>query len=279
LAPDVVHTNSLKSNVYGGIAGRSIHVPVVWHVRDRIDPDYLPAPVVRIVRLLGRVLPARVIANSHATAATVHRRDAVVIHDVYRGGEPRGRSGSVRTVAIVGRISPWKGQHVLLEAFAKAFPDGDERCLVAGTPMFGELDYDAQLRALVVDLGIAERVDFVGHVEDVDGLLRNVDVLVHASTTPEPFGQVIVEGLAAGVPVIAADAGGAREIVMNDVDGLLTPPGDVSALATALRRLASDAELRARLASAGLERAEDFRPERMAPTYLTVYRTLASRRR
>src|SRR3954449_7040719 len=69
--PDIVHTNSLKAAIYGGFAGRLAGVPVVWHVRDRIDEDYLPGPAVRLVRALARRLPSAVIANSEATLATL----------------------------------------------------------------------------------------------------------------------------------------------------------------------------------------------------------------
>src|SRR5437764_4964069 len=69
--PDIVHTNSLKSDIIGGIAARRARLPLIWHIRDRIDTDYLPAPVVRLLRLLARVLPHAVIANSQATLATL----------------------------------------------------------------------------------------------------------------------------------------------------------------------------------------------------------------
>ncbi len=94
------------------------------------------------------------------------------------------------------------------------------------------------------ELGLADRVSFRGFAEDVHAELARLDVLVHASTVPEPLGQVVLEGMAAGLPVVAADAGGPAEIIDDGVDGLLYPPGDEAALAERLRRLADDRELR-----------------------------------
>jgi glycosyltransferase involved in cell wall biosynthesis len=104
-------------------------------------------------------------------------------------------------------------------------------------------------------------------------------VLVHSSTVPEPFGQVVVEGMAAGLPVVAAAAGGPLEIVRDGVDGLLYRPGDVEALAAALRRLATDEALRRRLGDAGRANAQRFRPTVAAEQVSGVSRDVVARRR
>jgi glycosyltransferase involved in cell wall biosynthesis len=278
LRPDVVHTNSLKACIYGGLAARGARVPVVWHVRDRIADDYLPRRAVRLVRALARIVPQGIVTNSSATAATVPGHPTV-IHDVL-DATPVRRTGpiGVRTIAVVGRISPWKGQHVVIEAFAKAFPDGDRRLVVAGGSLFGEEDYERALHHRADELGVGDRVDFLGHVDDVDAVLAAADVLVHASTTPEPFGQVILEGLAAGLPVIASGAGGAAEIIRDGVDGVLKPPGDVDALCDAMRSIAANGELRERLAAARRARALDFTPDRAVPLYRQAWRSARDRR-
>jgi glycosyltransferase involved in cell wall biosynthesis len=281
LRPDLVHTNSLKAALYGGVAARLAGVPVVWHVRDRIAADYLPAPARVVVQSLARVVPSAVIANSAATRETLalHRGVAVVPSPVvFDAAEPVGDGGPggsapVRpfTVAMVGRLAPWKGQDVFVRAFARAFPDGDERAVLAGSAMFGEDAFAAELGGLVEELGLGERVTFLGFVDDVGAVLRGVDCLVHASVIPEPFGQVVVEGMAAGLAVVAADAGGPAEVVTHGVDGLLCPPGDVGALAAVLRRLADDPGLRVRLGAAGLVRAADFSPDAVADQVRAVY--------
>jgi glycosyltransferase involved in cell wall biosynthesis len=103
-------------------------------------------------------------------------------------------------------------------------------------------------------------------------------VAVHASVTPEPFGQVVVEAMAAGLPVVAAAAGGPAEVVTDGVDGILVPPGDVDRLAAALRRLAGDADLRDRLGQAGRVRAAAFRPEAVAASVMELYRAVLAQR-
>ncbi len=282
LNPDIVHTNTLKAAVYGGAAARLTGVPVVWHIRDRIAPDYLPRSSVLALRLLARVLPRIVITNSRTTRATLgaleSRAAAVpspVVHDsVEHPLEPANAPRSAFTVGMVGRLSQWKGQHVFLEGFARAFPDGTERAVVVGAALFGEDEYAASLPELAERLSIADRVDFVGFQNDVFGVLADLDVLVHASTLPEPFGQVVIEGMAAGLPVVAAAAGGPLEIITDDVDGILVPPDDPDALARALVRLAEDPQLRSRLGDRARRRAVDFRPERVAAEMANLYRRI-----
>ncbi len=286
LRPDLVHTNTLKAALYGGVAGRLAGVPVVWHVRDRIASDYLPRPAVSLVRVAARVLPTTVIANSEATLATLgrgrgRRRSTVVVHDAASPSGARSDPSPDRsfTVGLVGRLAPWKGQDVFLRAFAMAFPNGDERARIAGSALFGEYRWAASLPTLVAELGLAERVEVVGFVDDMASEYGRLDVLVHASTIPEPFGQVVVEGMAAGLAVVAAAAGGPAEVITDGVDGLLYPMGDVEALAEQLRRLASDPVLQAGLGNAGRSRAAEFTPERIAAQVEDVYWTVIAARR
>ena len=188
LHPDIIHTNTLKAALYGGSAARLARLPCVWHIRDRIAPDYLPVSAVRLVRLAARLLPNAVIANSHTTLETLpaghpHQdagrlstrcptwppaelaaQPSFRVQPLLQQSEcvvPSSPSADFR-VAMVGRLAPWKGQDVFLRAFAKAFPDGKEVGILVGAALFGEDDYERQLRQLVGDLGIAERVEFRG---------------------------------------------------------------------------------------------------------------------
>lgn len=279
---DLVHTNSMKAHLYGGAAARMAGIPQIWHARDRATPDYLPRPAVRLVRAAARLLPHALVANSHATLETYGSIPAgFVVHDAADGAQVvarRPHDGELR-VGVVGRLTPWKGQHVFLRAFARALGAGAARAVVIGAPMFGEDEYAAQLATLARTLGVADRVEFTGFRDDVAGELARLDVLVHCSTIPEPFGQVVVEGMAAGVPVIAADAGGPAEIVTHGVSGLLTPPADVDALASALRRLAGDPVLRRVLAGGGLAASRRYRPERVAEEVQAIYGQVLGPRR
>jgi len=278
LQPDIVHTNSLKAALYGGAAGRLAGIPVIWHIRDRIAPDYLPTPAVHMVQLASRVIPNAVIANSHTTLRTLrdpHRGVVVtntVVYDPIRRSEPLASVEEAPfRVGILGRLASWKGQDVFLEAFARAFPDDESEAWIVGAAMFGEDGYADTLHAQARRLGISDRVVFRGFREDVWAELSQIHLLVHCSLIPEPFGQVVVEGMAAGVPVIAADAGGPAEIITHNVDGMLTAPGDVAALASAMRSIREDASLRLRLVAGGLARAEHYSPEHTAQSLIAVY--------
>jgi glycosyltransferase involved in cell wall biosynthesis len=286
LRPDLVHANSLKALLYGGLAARLAGIPVVWHVRDRIADDYLPAAAVRLIGTLARFLPSAVIANSHETLERLHAasdgatRDlpnAVVYDPVDLPAQVRPAHEGPLRVGMVGRISPWKGQDVFLRAFARAFDRGDARADVIGAPLFGENAYDQSLRKLARQLGIDARVEFLGFQEDVAAQLAQLDVLVHASRVPEPLGQVVQEGMRAGLPVVAADAGGPAEVIADGETGFLYPPGDVRALAGTLTTLAADPRLRARVGAAAVARSRAFDPERVAPQVLELYRTVLGR--
>jgi glycosyltransferase involved in cell wall biosynthesis len=274
LRPDLVATNSLKAALYGGLAGRLARRPVVWHVRDRIADDALSPSAVRLVRAAARLLPTGIIANSRATLATLHRVQGRVIPSPVKIENVAHQGNGTFRVGMLGRIARWKGQHVFIEAFALAFPDGPEHAAIVGAPLFGA-DEDAyldELRALADRLGLNGRLEFTGFRERIADELARLDVLVHASIEPEPFGQVVAEGMLAGLPVVAAAAGGPAEVVEDGVDGLLYPPGDTEALAEALRRLAADEPLRRRLGEAARRKAVEFTPEAVAPQILDLYR-------
>jgi glycosyltransferase involved in cell wall biosynthesis len=150
---------------------------------------------------------------------------------------------------------------------------------VIGGSLFGlEKDFEAELRRLAQQLGIAGQTVFAGHRDDVPDCLAGLDVAVHASVHPEPFGLVLIEAMAAGTALVAADGGGAREIVRHGSDGLLVPPGDHEALAVALLDLCDDPPRRAVLAAAG-ERTvrERFDVTRMTRSVEALYRAVVRR--
>jgi len=277
LRPDVVHTNSLKAGVYGSLAARAAGVPVVWHVRDRIAEDYLPRTAVRLVRGMIARLSTGVIANSEATLQTLHtgprrQRAQWVIPDSVELSRYERRTGSPEMIfGMVGRIAPWKGQDLFLKAFAAAFPEGSERAVVVGTTMFGEEEYEREVRELAARLGLAERVEFRGFREDVWRELAGFDVLVHASVTPEPFGQVVLEGMAAGLPVIAPDEGGPATLIADGETGRLFRSRDAHSLAGAMRELGEDPAARERLGAAARRAVDAYHPDALAARFEAVY--------
>jgi len=147
--------------------------------------------------------------------------------------------------------------------------------LIVGSPLFGEEAYEADLRRQVELLGIGANVEFTGFTRDIPGILRTIDIVVHASITGEPFGQVIIEGMAAGKPVIATRGGGVPEIITHGENGLLTPMGDFDALADALLYLLQNPDVARRIGLAGHEHVrQNFRASCGARKVEDVYERL-----
>jgi glycosyltransferase involved in cell wall biosynthesis len=282
LRPDLVHANSLKAGLYGSLAARIAGIPLIWHVRDRIAEDYLPAPAVALIRYMTRRFATAVVANSRSTLETLAARShPIVIYSVLPEvlSDVPVRDRTTRealTFGVVGRLAPWKGQDFFLRAFAEAFAHGDEQAVIVGGALFGERDYADQLPPLADRLLIGERVELRGHRLDVWDELSRIDVLVHASVTPEPFGQVVLEGMAAGVPVVAARAGGPAEMVEHNVTGVLYTPNDTTDLAAAMTAM-RDPQLRERLSAAARDRLAPYAPSTVAAQLETLYATVVAR--
>jgi glycosyltransferase involved in cell wall biosynthesis len=169
-------------------------------------------------------------------------------------GEFRQSDGRSDLLAfgIIGQLLEWKGQHVFLEAAKRVF-DRCNNCvavIVGGEPGRSgkQMEY---LRDYAAKLAIADRVRFTGHRSDVPQVMAELDVVVHASIKPEPFGTVVAEAMAMKRAVIAARNGGMPEYVEDGVNGLLSTPGDAGQLAEAILRLLGDADLRRRMGENG----------------------------
>jgi glycosyltransferase involved in cell wall biosynthesis len=158
-------------------------------------------------------------------------------------------------IGIFGRLSPWKGQHILLEAIS-VIPG--MHAVLIGDALFGESAYAEGLKVRASQPDIAGRVHFLGFRRDIPALMQAMDIIVHASTSPEPFGLVIVEGMLARKPVIATRAGGAIEIIQEGESGVLVTPGSIFELRAALERLLADPHMTERLSRDGRRRAEVF---------------------
>lgn len=257
---DVVVAASVKALLMGALAARRAGVPLVWQVHDRVSAEYFGRFLAPLIRLLAVLCCAGLIANSRATERSLPaRRVPTVIaypgieFDADHERSPQ-RPPADTVVAIVGRLTPWKGQDVALRALA-ATAIRPSRVLVVGGTFFGEQDFRAELEALAAETGLP--VTFTGHVDDPAALMREADILVHCSVLAEPFGQVVVEGMRAGCAVVAADAGGPAEIVESEVDGLLVAPRHDD-LVRALDRLIGDRGLRIRLGERARAHARRF---------------------
>ncbi len=260
----IVHCNSLKSDLIGGVAARLAGVPAIWHVRDRIENDYLPAPIVKAFRLAARIIPTRVIAVSSATLATLPHVRGVAIHngtvfenfDDLNAKTPFADNSPV--FGIVGRLTRWKGQHIFLRAAALVKAQlPASKFQIVGAALFGEEDYERELRELCAQLELDEAVEWLGFRRDVPQVVAQMDALIHASTTGEPFGQVLIEGMAAARPVIATNGGGVPEIVLDSETGILVPMDEVEPLARAMLRLVGEPNRARQMGEMGRARVQN----------------------
>ncbi|WP_235548718.1 glycosyltransferase [Paenibacillus sp. Soil522] len=269
---NIVHANSLKAAIYGAVAAKKARLPLVWHVHDIIAPPYLKPPIAAAIRQLIRLLPDAVVANSKATLAALKlpgsaddnramRPVRAVVYPASAGmlqmEEAAAAACSLNlvpmesvvesafepaevqpplTVLLAGRLAHWKGQHILLKTAEMLLADTRVRFWIAGGALFGEEAYKDSLLETIRRKKLTN-VTLLGHVDPLDEVMRNADLLIHTSIMPEPFGQVLVEGMAAGLPVIASDAGGPREIVEHGRTGLLVQPGNPEALCKAIERM------------------------------------------
>ena len=294
----LVHTNSLKADIIGGVAARLARVPLVWHVRDRIEADDLPRPIVRLFRKICAIVPDYVIANSQATLQTLRlpaRRPAAavysgvshsrseVVHDgveVMPGVYPTWETEGPPLIGIVGRISPWKGQHIFIQmaaAIHARYPMA--RFQICGAALFGEAAYEAQIRGQVQQAGLKDCLEFLGFRTDVFTVVQNLDILVHASTTGEPFGQVIIEGMAACKPVVATRGGGVPEIVEDGVTGRLVPMNDAPAMTQVVLTFLADPQAARAMGMAGYRRVQKhFTIERTVRQVEAIYTDILIRR-
>jgi glycosyltransferase involved in cell wall biosynthesis len=181
------------------------------------------------------------------------------------------RSGT--RVALVASLEPWKGHELFLEAARMLC--GRRRDLffyVVGGEGASSLGRLRRLQGLVDVWALHDRVEFLGRRIDIDRVMRSMDIIAHTSISPEPFGNVVVEGMLLGRAVVAAGEGGPTEIVTNGVDGVLVTPRNAEALAEAIAMLADQPELRRRLGERGVESARArFSPSAFREAILGVY--------
>jgi glycosyltransferase involved in cell wall biosynthesis len=246
---DVLYPNSQKAAVVTMLIARLTGRPVVWHMHDILSPEHFAPLQRRLVTWLANRAARRVIVVSEAARQSFvdsggdPDRAVVVYNGVDASHFARDSDatalrrslgiGDAPAVGLFGRLTPWKGQHVLIRALAEL---PGVQAVIVGDALFGETGYRDELVALAASLGVAGRVHWLGHRPDVPALMAAVDLVVHTSTAGEPFGRVIVEGMLAGRPVLASDHGASRELLGEDTLALV-PPDDPQALAGAVRRM------------------------------------------
>ncbi|SNB79883.1 Glycosyltransferase involved in cell wall bisynthesis [Arboricoccus pini] len=279
---DVTVGFSQKAFVLTALTQPLVRKPLIWGLNDIVNGEHF-SPLMRHMGVgLANRAASSVVVNSRASAEAfiqaggrAHLPKVVypgVDLNAFADAVPSARPSDRFVVGCFGRIAAWKGQEVLLRSLTN-LPHVE--AWIVGAAQFGETGYGEQLQSLARQLNIADRVRFLGHRHDVPALMAACDAIAHTSVAAEPFGQVIVEGMAAGKPVIATAAGGALEIVDHETDGLLVPPGDAVALGAAIARLTADADLRARFSVTGPNKARLFSTDSMCQAWQDYFQVLA----
>jgi glycosyltransferase involved in cell wall biosynthesis len=261
---DLVHSVMAWGHLYGGRAARRCRRPSVWYQHGSASWKSGLEAAAALVKTRA------ILANSRYTAegqrrVNPRRARIEIVHPgtrlpdedrAVRRGRGRAALGigdDEFAVGIAARVHPWKGQDVVIRAAASLLHARRRaRLFIIGDALFGlDQQYAASLPRLAESLGILSRVTFAGFRDDVADCLAALDVAVHASLGPEPFGLALIEAMAAGTALVASDGGAVREIIEPGATGIVTPPGDHEALATALLALCDDPEGRASMAEAG----------------------------
>ena len=282
---DLVHGLMDWSTVFGAAAARLAGMPLVASHRMTVFPPAMSGALASVYAVVLRFAAVHVIPNSVAVAAVLEEHGVrpdrmTVVHN----GIPAGRApatihdrtppadGSV-TVCAVGGLRPEKGHRVAVQAVARLCREG----VPIRLRLVGDGPDRAALRELVEQLDIASSVEFAGYVPNPAGVLQQSDLCLLPSHA-EGFPNAVVEYMAAGRAVVATAVGGVPEVVRDGVNGLLVPPGDVDAMANAIRRLAGDPDLRRRMGQAGRALVEaEFTAEHEAERTMAVYDRVLAR--
>ena len=262
--PDLLYVNSIFALHFCALPAIALGIPFIYHEHNLVSQRansiwHLAFP--RLVRLSGSI-----VAISEAVAAELREvgvpdRRIRVVHNAIDRGVERSRPERVRRegqtfrIAQIANLHRWKGHTTVVEAIAIASRAGFD----VSVSFFGRVQDEElaeQLQELANDLGIARRVEFLGFVSDPISRLVDFDSLVLASEA-EPFGLAILEGMSAGIPVVATASGGALEIIDDEQSGLLFAPNDPAELAECWRRLIEDPLLAKRLASNAFEALDE----------------------
>ncbi len=259
---NLIHANSLAAALIGGAAAKIIGIPVIMHKRYATSYGLLDR--------LGEKLVDCVILVSRATRWNFAAKSKQAL--IYNGvglEVPQASTPEVKVVrsglnlssddilaGIVTRITFEKGVHFLIEAMAKFKNRRRIKLIIAGKPYFRkDFEYLERLKAQIGKLGLADSVIFTGFLTDTRAIMALLDMILLPSIVDEACPRMIIEAMAAGIPVITTPLGGSKELVTPDT-GIFVPPEDAKALAAAITLLADNRQLSRRMGIAGRARVE-----------------------
>jgi glycosyltransferase involved in cell wall biosynthesis len=295
LCPDIVHATGLKMQLLASLYLTGI-APVIWHIHDYVS--WRPVARRLLALLAGRVEGAIVNSISvaedllrscprlkrsqciyNAVDAEALRRQVPLDLDAAAGAAP-APPGILR-IGLVATYARWKGHLTYLGALERLPRELPWRAYIVGGAIYqtaGSQHEASELQEEISRRELRQRVFLTGFLADRGGIMQALDVIVHASTKPEPFGMVVLEAMACGKAVVASRSGGTLEIYEDEVSGLGHEPGSEADLARQIERLCRDEELRQRLGEEGRKTAaEKFSRARLAQGLLAVYESWGKR--
>jgi len=291
LRVDLIHLNNGYSPVEAMVAAHLLHVPCLVHLRG--FARLAPGIEARIASRVARAVPVSDAVAASVDEAVIPASRVTRIYDpvdVAAFDRAAGERQRIRDqwgirldevlVGIFGRITRWKGQLEFVRALAAVIRTNHTvRGAIVGDRSDDTHAYFQEVRRAIAAEGLADRFSLMGYQENPEPYYHAMDIVVHASIEPEPFGMVVTEAMAAGKPIVAAAEGGPREVFSPEVDGLLVPPGDIGRMAESIAALASDAGLRARMGERGYAKAREvFSVEAAATQLSAVYDAVLSAR-
>lgn len=286
---DVVHFgNGVRANFDGILACMLMRTPCVVHVKGFEKYSDRERWIMKHVDAL---VPMTEAVRAHCESQGIVGRTTRVIYDAldetaYRPDRPPsevraelGLHNGDPCVGVAGNIQEWKGQKVLVEAMARVVTEVPEaRALIIGGVHRAGAVYNDELQRQIRGHSLGENVLVTGFRRDIANVMNALDVVVHTSVRPEPFGRVILEGMLLGKPVVASAAGGVPELIEEGETGFLIPPGDSGALAARLVELLRDEELRRRIGERGRTWArEKFSLDHHVQAFSELYEKLTRR--
>lgn len=279
----IVHLNNIFGSQLSGIlAAKLLRVPCVAHLRDFEQINIITRLYAKFIdhhiaisaaikeNLLNLGIPKDRITIIHDS---IDIKEFHQNHDCAPLFKEFNLSSENKTFGIFGRIVEWKGtKEFVLAAKTVLETIPNSLAFIVGDCSSESKEYLHKVKLLTQELNVDDKIVFTGYRSDVPQLISLMDVIVHASTTPEPFGMVIIEGMAMGKPIIATAGGGPLDIVIDGETGILVPLKNPEQLADAIIRLLSDSKLRQKLGSQGRVRVENcFSHQQHASKVKTVY--------
>lgn len=283
MQPDLIHSNGIKTHLLT-IFAKPQNVPLIWHIHDFYGSRPLMAKILgwsSVRAQLGIAISQSVAEDAKIILpklSTVVMYNAIDIDYFSPQDSP---SHSPLRVGLVATFARWKGQDIFLEAIAQLiqkYPDLNATFYIVGGPIYktqGSQFSQQELEEQASNLGISDKVNFLGFQQNIVEIYHWLDIVVHASTQPEPFGLAIIEAMACGKAVIVSQAGGASELFTPNKDAVGVPSGDSSALANAIADLVNSPEKRQYLSEEARQTAvQRFNHQRLGQQLIDIYQVV-----